>query len=262
MWMDPLDPVVLEVARRWDDNQEYLKQMLGPSRVNDYGAYWVLLPDSPFPKFNHVSKIRLRDDELPGLFHLAETFFRGAKLPFMGFMLSPASAPVDLGSRLWAQGFTVETNPVMLLREGRKVPANPKVQVFTTSPAQADVIWNVMLPVFFAGGDHQLLTAGRRSVDISFELGMTNYLAVVDGQIAGTGSVYRRGGIAGIYNMGTLPAFRGQGVASAVLQRILTDCEAAGDPFVALTPTPMAQRLYMQHGFEVIYQERYYGRRL
>jgi GNAT superfamily N-acetyltransferase len=62
----------------------------------------------------------------------------------------------------------------------------------------------------------------------------------------------------GIYNMCTLPEYRGRGIARAILARCIQAAEESGCQMIGLTPTPMGRPLYERMGFRELYQERYF----
>ncbi|HWI64041.1 MAG TPA: GNAT family N-acetyltransferase, partial [Symbiobacteriaceae bacterium] len=216
---------------------------------------------APFPRFNHASCIRVPATEVDLLIDAARTFFRAQGLPMCSLMVTPATRPSDLGARLYRQGFTSETNPVMLWNGMPVVPANPYVRVEQAPPEQQSLVFELIRRVFFPHATEQTLVTGRRGVQISYELGALNYVAFWGSRPAGAGMLFCHGGMGGIYNMCTLPEFRGRGIATAIMAAILRDAVALGCTHVGLTPTSMGRPLYERLGFREIYQERYFVER-
>ncbi|HYG59140.1 MAG TPA: hypothetical protein VD902_13855, partial [Symbiobacteriaceae bacterium] len=110
------------VADLWEENQECLKQQLGQSVSSRFGARWVLMPEAPFPRFNHISCVRVSPDAVDELVAEGRSFFRAHGIPHCCFMVTPATQPVDLGARLYRLGYTSETNPVMVWNGRPVVP--------------------------------------------------------------------------------------------------------------------------------------------
>lgn len=81
------------------------------------------------------------------------------------------------------------------------------------------------------------------------------YLARVNGAVAGGGTVILRDGIAGLFGASTLPAYRGRGVQTALLQaRIARAVEAGCDLVVCLAhPGSSSQRNVVRRSFAVLY---------
>lgn len=246
------------VARLWDDNQEWLKERLGQAGEAPFPARWVYMPEIPSPRFNHVSAITLPRGEVRDATAAAKDWFRAKGLPFACIMVSPATVPSDLGATLRTMGWTVQTSPVMMRRRQVSIPVNSRLTIRPVSGAEESLFFEVMLRVFLDGAGPAQLRLGRRNATVLVELGGRNYVAFDRGSVAGVGSLLSRSGMGGIYNMATLPQYRGMGIARSVLARAIRDAADDGSRLVCLTPTPMGRSLYEAAGFDEIFQEQYY----
>ena len=256
----PLD--LVRVADLWEENQEYLKQRLGQSHSTKFGARWVTMPETPYPRFNHVSRIRVRQELVGPLIAESRAFFRERGLLGSCLLITPATQPLDLGNQLYRLGFTAEVNPVMIW-DGTPVRwINPQVTVERAARGQAEQVFELIRRVFFPGANEATLMMGRRGVETSYDVGALNYIAYYEGRPVGAGMLFCWGGMGGIYNMCTLPEFRGRGVAKAVMAACLADARALQCEYVGLTPTVMGRPLYEQLGFREHYQERYFVERV
>lgn len=254
---------LVQLADLWEENQECLKQHLGESDRAQFGARWVLMPTVPYPRFNHVSRIRIEADQVDDLVVSVRAFFQQNRIPHCTLMTTPATQPTDLGFRLYRMGFVTETNPVMIYR-GTPIPADdrPDLRVERVEPDQADLFWDLLRQVFFAGASAEMLVAGRQGIDTARAIGAINYIAYLAGRPVGAGTLFPRGAMGGVYNMCTLPRFQRNGVATAVLRACIADATAADCTYVGLTPTPTGRPLYERLGFREIYQERYFSQRI
>ncbi|HYF92592.1 MAG TPA: GNAT family N-acetyltransferase [Symbiobacteriaceae bacterium] len=250
------------VADLWEENQECLKQRLGQSESELFGARWVLMPEAPFPRFNHVSRIRVGAEEVDGLITACRAFFRDRGLPICSLMVTPATRPADLGARLYRMGFTSEVNPVMVWNGTPVDSVNPYIRVQVVPSERQELVYGMIRRVFFPHAPEATLVAGRRGVTTSYEIGAVNYVAYWGTRPAGAGMLFCHGGMGGIYNMCTMPEFRGRGVATAIMAAALSEAMARGCTHVGLTPTAMGRPLYERLGFREIYQERYFVERL
>lgn len=249
------------IADLWEENQECLKQRLGQSDSALFGARWVFMPQVPAPRFNHVSKVRVSMAAVDELIAQCRSFFRLKGMPGCCIMTTPATQPSDLAERLYRLGFTTETVPVMIW-DGRTLPSAPReVLVEVVSTEQELLVYRLIRQVFFPDASEQAVHHVRRGVQISYEIGARNYVAYLGGQPVGVGTLFCRGPMAGIYNMGTLPAHRGRGVATAIMAACLQDARELACTHVGLTPTVAGRPLYERLGFHEIYQERYCAER-
>lgn len=258
--MKPLD--LVRVADLWEENQEYLKQRLGQSHSTRFGARWVTMPETPYPRFNHVSRIRVQQEAVGPLVAESRAFFREQRVPNSCLLVTPATLPSDLGNQLYRLGFTAEINPVMIW-DGTPVRwTNPAVEVLRAPRSQVEQVFELIRRVFFPSANEATLAMGRRGVETSYDVGAHNYIAYCEGRPVGAGMLFCWGGMGGIYNMCTLPEFRGRGVARAIMAACLSDARALHCEHVGLTPTAMGRPLYEQLGFRELYQERYFVERV
>jgi GNAT superfamily N-acetyltransferase len=249
------------VADLWEENQEFLKQRLGRSNLERFGARWVLMPEVPYARFNHVSCIRVEDAQVEELIEESRRYFREEGLPINALLITPATRPADLGARLYRMGFTSETNPVMVWDGTPIYRVNPAVKVVRATPDQEPLVFDLIREVFFPYASATTLAMGRRGVTVASALGAIHYIAYVKENPVGSGMLFCHKGMGGIYNMCTLPEYRGVGVATAILARCLADAKAMGCQYVGLTPTIMGRPLYERLGFREVYQERYFVER-
>lgn len=96
----------------------------------------------------------------------------------------------------------------------------------------------------------------RRWFDITMSVdGFRGYVARVDGEIAGGGSLRLDGDIAQFSGAGTLPRFRRRGVQTALLRARLADAAAAGCTIgvVVTQPGSKSQQNVQREGFSLLY---------
>jgi GNAT superfamily N-acetyltransferase len=251
-------PLKQVIARLWEDNQEWLRERLGPAGDVPFPARWIYTPEIPSPKFNHVSSLILRPGRVTASVNSIRRWFHQKGMPFASILVTPATYPADLGSLLESMGWSVQTTPVLLRSRRVRVAPNDDIVVRVAEAGDDETFFRVMERVFLDGAPGSQLELGRRNVRMLRELGGRNYLAYYKESLSGIGSLLSRAGMGGIYNLGTLPVFRGKGLARAVLDRMIRDAEQEGNRWVCLTPTPVSRRLYAAMGFEEIFEERYY----
>ena len=85
--------------------------------------------------------------------------------------------------------------------------------------------------------------------------GVTRYVALRDGAIAGGASIRMAEGVAQLTGAATAPAHRRRGVQSALLAARLTDAAAAGCDLAVVTiqPASKSQQNAQRQGFDLLY---------
>lgn len=74
--------------------------------------------------------------------------------------------------------------------------------------------------------------------------------AELHGEMAATAVLFRTGVVTGIHLVGVPEAFRGRGIARALMQAVLAHCRASGAHYATLQASRMGEGLYQQLGFE------------
>jgi GNAT superfamily N-acetyltransferase len=114
---------------------------------------------------------------------------------------------------------------------------------------------DVVLRCFFEEPEAPPPTLRDGAIAMAMVSGVTAWLARVDGQPAGGGSLFIHDGLALICGDGTLPNFRHRGVQTALLRARLTHALAAGCDLAVICTQPGSgsQRNAERQGFRVVY---------
>lgn len=88
---------------------------------------------------------------------------------------------------------------------------------------------------------------------------MRHYVAYVEGQPVGCGSVSLSHDLAGLWNIGTIRSFRKMGVASALIAYVLREASLLGYTSSILLASPMGRPLYESMGYRCIGDAVQYG---
>jgi len=79
---------------------------------------------------------------------------------------------------------------------------------------------------------------------------MTSYLAFVEDQPVAVSTLFLDAGVAGIYNVATLPAWRGKGIGGAMSLFPLLDARKQGFRAGILQSSEMGYQVYQRMGFK------------
>ena len=178
--------------------------------------------------------------------------FRG--LP-MVWVTGPATAPPDLGERLVARGFAEEEQSGMAVD-------------LAALPDPADLPRGVEIDR--VDDDPVALREGADIVELAFEMPAVvldtlleslsalapedrelvhSYVATLHGEPVGASTLFLGAGVAGIYNVATVPDARGRGIGTAIALHPLGEARALGYRAGILQSTPAATHLYRRLGF-------------
>ena len=165
-----------------------------------------------------------------------------------------------LGSLLASGYRDIDAMTVLLSRgpTGGLRPGGPEV-VASASPRR----WtDAYLSAFYGSGD-QAGAVGPIVDRLSADRATTLLESRVGGETAGVLAIFRTPGIAGVYCVGTVPEYRRQGVASALLASAREVAQREKRSLILQTLTSDgALRFYLDRGFEPLYAKRVLERKL
>ncbi len=223
---------------------------------DDRDCFWTI-SDLPFPLFNSVMRSRVEDDRADALIEARVTECRRRHVPML-WWTGPASRPSDLRSRLDRHGFLLEPAFGMAadLRADAPVsrgddPASEVEPVDSISTMQQ---WSRVLCESFGAPQR----FGHAFTDLAAAIGLgarspfRHFLARVDGQPAATCSLFLGAGVAGIYDVATLPELRRRGVATVVTRAAMREAGAAGCRLAILHSSTSAVGIYRSLGFREV----------
>ncbi len=85
-----------------------------------------------------------------------------------------------------------------------------------------------------------------------------HYLAFLDEQPVGAGTIIFKDGVASVWNMCTIDQYRRRGVATALLHQMLTDAGENGCHLTMLYSTAQAYHIFSNFGFEIYTQRQWF----
>ncbi len=216
--------------------------------------YWYRLSSAiSHPYFNSIFEATIPPAEIAEAIERALSYYRGENRP-MSWWVGPRSQPIDLGKLLVNRGFThVVTEVAMAMRpfeaDYERVSDEVEVQAVTAVTdlrTWVEVMTSVYdLPEFTQEPWFQIL----KKAGIGSRSKLQHFLAMVEGEVAGVGSIFYGSQAAGIYNVAVLPSFRGQGVASTLTISLLSLIDEQGCSWATLCASLKAKSLYRQIGF-------------
>jgi GNAT superfamily N-acetyltransferase len=168
--------------------------------------------------------------------------------------VGPSMRPADLPTRLLAHGFVrdaEETGMVLDLAEWAGEPGDLRdVSVRLVRDLKDLAAWEATLTQGFGAGPHEArwVASAYRRIGLG-DLSFRHYLAVLGGDIVGTGTLFLAPRSAGLYFVFTLPSARRRGVGRAITSTMLADARSLGARRAVLSASAMGRPLYAELGF-------------
>lgn len=215
------------------------------------------MTDVPFPLFNGVLGLRLAEEDAEAAIASLLVRARVRHVPFMAWV-GPSDRPLDLSARLTRSGF-VQTppSPGMVLDLAELGPEPPAPEGFTieavTDGAALErwahaCVEGFEMPAFVEAP----LLETLRAIDQTPDAPMRHYLGLLDGAPAAAATVSFGAGVAGVYNVATVPSARRRGIGRAITHRALEEGRRAGYRYAVLQASPEGAPLYREMGFREV----------
>ena len=208
----------------------------------------------PSPLVNGVYRAQLAGD-VEGRIREVLALFRTRNNP-MVWWIGPSTQPRRLGRRLLAHGLYREDDEAGMFCT-LAVPAEPEttgagLRIVEIADRDALAAWHETMAAGFelqGLSKHSLLSVeGALPCD---DPAYHRYLALLDGVPVATGALFVSEGVAGLYNIATLPHARRRGIGSALTSDLLRRAREASSRLAILTASEMARSTYERLGFRV-----------
>jgi GNAT superfamily N-acetyltransferase len=181
------------------------------------------------------------------------------------WLVGPSSRPTDLGDRLIEAGLRQLSDGAGMALDLRgwrhKAPLPAGMTTELVKDAEALERWrNVQqrgLGLDDASAEAWWM-AHRRLVDEAWPP-LRNWIASLDGEPVAAAALFVGAGVAGIYNVCTVPEARGRGVGAAVTAVALDAAVDAGLGLAVLGASDMGYSVYQRLGFREVSRLRSYG---
>jgi GNAT superfamily N-acetyltransferase len=195
---------------------------------------WYMTPGVPFPLFNHIYLTRVpHEEDVDARIEEVLGHFSEHQIPFM-WSVGPFSRPSALGSHLVSHGLRrVEELSGMavdlkVLNEDSPFPSELAIERVSNAEVLMEFV-EVMrvgfeMPEFTVDGLFEVFSA----VGLTEESPWRNYVGLLDGEVVTTASLAFVAGIAGIYNVATLPKVRRRGFGTAMTLAALGEARELG----------------------------------
>ncbi|MGC4048014.1 MAG: GNAT family N-acetyltransferase [Armatimonas sp.] len=184
----------------------------------------------------------------------AQTYFRSKNVGSMGLWLEEGVSKESWEALLVPHGFEYKEGPPGMAADLSKLPENvPGVsglEIKRVDDTESLRPYAHLLTKIFGFPEDTEAATYDLMLGLGLEFPQSFYTAYLDGIPVATSLVYYSAGVAGIYNVGTLPDVRGKGVGTAVTLQPLIDAREREYRVGILQSSPMGFSIYQKLGFE------------
>ena len=220
--------------------------------MHDDGACRWTLSHLPFPLFNSVVRAQLHDAAADSAIEARIRDCTRRNVPML-WWTGPSTTPPDLGERLERRGFLLEPAVGMVgdIRYITAQPADHVMRIERVGDAAALATWSRVLCNAFGAPQ----AFGDAFADLAAAVGLgpganfRHFLAYSNGEAVATCSLYLGAGVAGIYDVGTLPERRRRGIGAAITRAAIADAAASGYRMAILHSSELGAAMYRALGF-------------
>jgi hypothetical protein len=223
--------------------------------VHDDPDYLWSITNIPFPMFNSVLHAQIAPDNVDNAIERAITRSKLRNVPLM-WWTGPATQPSDLGRHLERHGFGHEGDETGMavnlkkLNESQTDP--PGLIVEQVRDKEALKQWCHVVTVGFGFPESVSQDCFDLFASLGFddELAIRNYLGWYKGEPVASSSLLLGAGVAGFYNVTTLPDVRRTGIGASMTLKPLIEAQAMGYRAGILQASQMGVCVYSKLGFQ------------
>jgi ribosomal protein S18 acetylase RimI-like enzyme len=215
------------------------------------------------PWFNAVHSLQSPPDNAAMIIQETQAYFRARQVPGITWWFAPHLHSAGWGSHLQRHGFTYDNNTpgmaMALARLPETVTAPTELVIRPVEDADTLKVWTHVFRKGFEFPEDWEPDLQDMMASICLDPPVYNYLGTLDGQPVATSTLLLEAGVAGIYNVATLPAARGRGIGAALTLAPLHQAHQMGYQAGILQSSAAGFGVYQRLGFQKLCtMEHYY----
>jgi ribosomal protein S18 acetylase RimI-like enzyme len=211
--------------------------------------FWVAT-DTPFPPFNGVVRARLQSETLTPTITTILQHFTRRQVPML-WLVVPSTQPADLGSYLIEHELSHTGDDPGMAIDLDSLPRDLRLPSgFTLEPVD-----DLSTLRTWCGFTDQTLVAEAlfawgQTLGFASDREIIHFLGRLDGRAVATATLVLGGGVAGIYNVVTVPDVQRRGIGALMTAGPLEVARARGYQLGVLQSSQMGYPLYRRLGFK------------
>ena len=252
---DPADPAIVEaIEANPADFFAYLGQA-PQADVYNGPDMMRMITGIPYPLCNTVFRARFPRERLDERIEETLSHFKARHLPML-WWTGATTSPAELGESLVTHGLVPAGSPPGIAVDLEKLrddlPTPPGMTIEKVRDTETLKHFGAILSTVFELPE--FVTEGFLDIFSSLSLGaeqpLQNYVGFLNGELVGASSLFMGAGVAGIYNVGTVPEARGKGIGAAITLAPLLEAIARGYRVAILHASDLGYNVYRRLGFQ------------
>jgi ribosomal protein S18 acetylase RimI-like enzyme len=209
----------------------------------------------PYPRFNSVLRAQISYDCIDAAIEMAVNRCKINNVPLL-WWTGPATRPADLGKFLMAHGLTQKQDKpgmaidIFNMSEGTPAPSDLAIERVTEIETLQK--WCNVMGTGFGLPDFAIdaFLDFNSALGFASQVPLQNYIGWMNGEPVATSTLVLGAGVAGIYNIATVPEARRMGIGYAMTLNLLREARAMGYRVGVLYASKMGANIYLKMGFK------------
>lgn len=221
---------------------------------DDPDLLWTIT-DIPFPMFNSGLRARFASNDVDAALEAVIARYRSRNVPIL-WWTGPHTTPTNLGARLEAHGFLHTEDAAGMAVDLQALNEDiPEPTGFTIEKVNDIAALRAWVRPFIAGfGVPDSFTEAfvdlYKCAILDAQMPIESYIGWLNGEPVASSSVYYGAGVAGIYDVATIPESRRQGIGALMTLAPLVKARTMGYRVGILHSSEMGSNVYRRLGFQ------------
>jgi GNAT superfamily N-acetyltransferase len=233
-----------------------LRGLWAGAEIHDEPGLLWCITDVPIPLLNVVLRAQLSAEQIEPAIQAALARSAARKVPFI-WGTGPSTRPTDLAERLAAHGFIHGGDMPGMAMDLQKInePTKPPTGL-TIKRVDRENDIRTCCQIVFARTGGMPLPIANAFADLYASVGngtsstsIRYYLGFLNGEAVAAANLVLAAGVAGIYNVATVPEAQRKGIGSAITLAPLHEARALGYRIGVLGSSEMGYKVYLRLGF-------------
>ncbi|MEN8242403.1 MAG: GNAT family N-acetyltransferase, partial [Chloroflexota bacterium] len=216
----------------------------------------LLITGVAHPMVNSVVQTHLEKNGIEAKIQGLVDRFRKKRLPFMWYVW-PNSSPSDLGGQLLEQGLSHSHDSPAMLANLAKLPDEviqpDRLHIEQVRSEEMLADWRIPFELGYQLPDevNDLFSSIYQHLGLTVDDSIQHFIAYLDDQPAACATMYYgKDGVAGVWNIATIPEARGKGIGTAITWQGCVDARQRGYEHAILLSSEMGYSVYQKLGFK------------